>query len=127
MNENSSIDAALSVLDAHISALNKHDAQALAATLHFPHYRLSGTNLKSWETSDHYFEDFLKRAGTQWKRSTFADIKVVDASDTKVHLDVEVRRFDGNNNLTTRFRSLWVIVEIKGVWAAKFRSSFATQ
>ena len=125
-NQNA-VNAALSVMDAHISALNKHDAKALAATLHFPHHRLSGTKWKTWETADHYFRDFLERAGSGWKHSAFEDIKVLDSSANKVHLDTEIRRYDSNNDLITCFRSLWVIIEIEGVWAAKVRSSFANQ
>jgi len=112
-------------MDAHISALNQHDAKAIAATLHFPHHRLSGSTWKTWETAEHYYDDFLKRAGSDWNRSSFNDIQVVDASDNKVHLDVEVRRYNASDQLITSFRSLWVIVELDGVWAAKVRSSFA--
>ncbi len=121
----SAIAHSLGVMDAHIEALNARDARALAATLHFPHHRLSGTEWTTWETPEHYFDDFRARAGSGWARSAAGDIKVVDASENKVHLDVEIRRFDERDALLTRFRSLWVIVEIDGVWAAKVRSSFA--
>jgi len=116
---------ALLLMQAHINALNKRDAKAIAATLHFPHHRLSGTQWKTWETAEHYFDDFLKRAGGNWKRSSFEDIKVVDSSENKAHLDAEIRRYDSSGKLITSFRSLWVIIEIDGVWAAKVRSSFA--
>ncbi len=116
----------LLLMEAHINALNKRDAKAIAATLHFPHHRLSGTTWKTWQTAEHYFEDFLNRAGTHWKRSSFDNIKVVDSSANKVHLDVEVRRYDASDAVITSFRSLWVIIEIDGVWAAKVRSSFAS-
>ena len=119
------VDAAMLVMQNHISALNKHDATGVAATLHFPHYRLTGVTWQTWETADHYFEDFLNRAGSKWKHSAFEDIKVVDSSAEKVHLDAEIQRFDANDNLIIRFRALWVIVEINGVWAAKLRSTFA--
>jgi len=119
------IEQALLVMDAHIKALNSRDASAIARTLHFPHHRLSGTQWKTWETSEHYFKDFLIRAGSDWKRSTFDNIKVVDSSENKVHLDVEVCRYDASETMISRFRSLWVIIEVDGVWAAKVRSSFA--
>jgi hypothetical protein len=121
------IDSALAVMERHISALNAGDEQQLAATLHFPHFRLSGVSLTTWHTQAHYFRDFLARAGSQWCYSRFKDIQVLQASSEKVHLDVEVRRFAADDALISRFRSLWVIVQIDGVWAAKFRSSFATQ
>jgi len=121
------IQASMQLLDAHINALNKRDAVALAATLHFPHHRLAGTDWKTWETAEQYLDDFLKRAGTDWNRSSFNDINVVDSSVDKVHLDVEVRRYNSTDELITSFRSLWVIIEIESVWAAKVRSSFAHQ
>lgn len=119
------IDQAMLLMDAHIAALNKRDATAIAATLHFPHHRLSGTTWKTWETPEHYFVDFLKRAGSDWRRSAFEDIKVIDSSSDKVHIDAEIHRYDASDNLIACFRSLWVIIEIDGVWAAKVRSSFA--
>ena len=119
-------EEALLLMDAHITALNKRDAKVIAATLHFPHHRLSGTTWKTWETAEHYFDDFLQRAGDEWSHSAFEDIKVVDSSKTKVHLDAEIRRYNSDNGLITSFRSLWIIIELDGVWAAKARSSFAT-
>lgn len=119
------IDASMTLMKAHISALNRRDAKALARTLHFPHHRLSGVDWKTWETAEHYFDDFLSRAGSSWQRSSFEDIKVVDASANKVHLDAQIKRYDANDNVISSFRSLWVIVKVDGVWAAKVRSSFA--
>ena len=118
-------EEALSLMSAHITALNKRDAKAIAATLHFPHHRLSGTTWKTWETAEHYFDDFLERAGDEWSHSAFEDIKVVDSSKNKVHLDAEIHRYDSSDGLITSFRSLWSIIELDGVWAAKARSSFA--
>ena len=125
MNRDTAIAEALAVMDRHASALNAHDEQALAATLHFPHFRMSGTDLKVWETPETYFSDFRARAGGAWSHSQFEDIRVVGASSDKVHLDVQVVRFDAEGEQIARFRSLWVITQQEGRWAAKFRSSFA--
>ena len=125
MSQDASVDAAVAVMKAHIDSLNIRDEEALAATLHFPHYRLSGVALKTWETPDTYFADFRARAGSSWARSEFQDIRVVQASETKVHLDAEIVRYDADARPLTSFRSLWVITLEEGRWAAKFRSSFA--
>ena len=127
MPEDEAVTAALAVMDAHIAALNSREQSAIAATLHFPHIRLSGSALKIWETEDSYFADFLARAGGDWHHSAFADIRVVRASSSKVHLDAEIRRFNDGNHLITSFRSLWVITNESGRWAAKMRSSFAPE
>ena len=125
MNEYS-VNASLRVMQAHIDALNAHDEAALVNTLHFPHIRLSGTSLKVWETPETYFADFRARAGGNWARSRFDNIRVLQTSETKVHLETEVNRYDANDQLITSFPSLWVITFEDDRWAAKMRSSFAS-
>lgn len=125
-NVDEALAAAQAVMEAHITALNNHDQAAIAATLHFPHIRLSGTKLKIWETEDSYFADFLARAGDDWHHSAFADIRPARASADKVHLDAEIRRFNTAGELITSFRSMWVITCECVRWAAKMRSSFAS-
>lgn len=120
-------EAALGVMDAHIKALNVHDQAALARTLHFPHIRLSGSDLKTWDSPDTYFKDFQTRAGSDWARSEFVDIQVLQADTVKVHLDAQINRYDAFARQISSFRSLWVITFEQGRWAAKFRSSFEAQ
>ena len=127
MSDEVAIRAALAVMQAHIDGLNARDEERIAATLHFPHYRLSGPDLKIWQSPDSYFADFRERAGGDWARSSFDDIRVVQASDNKVHLDAEINRYDKAGSVITTFRSLWVITLEDGLWAAKFRSSFASK
>ena len=118
---------AIAVMDTHIAALNAGDEALLATTLHFPHFRLSEGALKTWATPDEYFADFRKRAGSNWHRSAFEGYEVVQSSATKVHLKVQVVRYDADETVITRFPSLWVITQENNRWAAKFRSSFAAQ
>jgi hypothetical protein len=61
--EEAAIKAAMSVLDGHIAALNARDEKALVATLHFPHYRLTGGKMKVWDKPDGYLKDFYAWAG----------------------------------------------------------------
>lgn len=125
----SSIDkavaAAHAVMAAHFTALNARDETALAATLHFPHYRLSGGQLKTWNGPDDYFSDFLARAGDGWDHSTLDCVELFAADVDKVHLDVRFTRYRTDNSQLGSFRSLWVISQLNGRWAAQLRSSFA--
>lgn len=127
ISQSPEVKAALHVMDCHINALNSHDEQALAQSMHFPHIRLSKASLKIWQTPDEYFSDFRKRAGDAWSHSEFRDIQILAVSDVKVHLDAEIVRYNANNEVVSQFRSLWVIIDEKGKWAAKMRSSFAAQ
>ena len=119
------INAATGVLDAHIEALNVGDEIALAKTLHFPQYRLTGNVLKTWETSDDYFRDFKARAGGEWDHSAFGHVAVIHAREDKVHLDVRVDRFRADGSLITSFPSIWVMTIADGIWAAQLRSTMA--
>lgn len=119
------IDAGMAVLDAHFAALNARDEAALAATLHFPHYRLSQGRVQVWENSDQYFADFLARAGDGWDHSAFDFRNVIAAGPDKVHFDVQFIRYRADGSVMGKFRSLWVISNLEGRWAAQLRSSFA--
>ena len=125
MVERQEARAALAVMEAHIKALNARDEAAIAATLHFPHFRLSEAALKVWEAPESYFADFRARAGSDWARSSFENLRMVQASPSKVHLEVEVHRYGPDGMVYQTFPSLWVITQENGRWAAKFRSSFA--
>ena len=104
MPKDEAVTAALAVMDDHIAALNSREQSAIAATLHFPHIRLSGSALKIWETEDSYFPDFRARASGDWHHSAFADIRLLRTSASKVHLDAEIRRFTAGDRLITSFR-----------------------
>jgi hypothetical protein len=119
-------EAAIAVLDRHMEALNARDAEALAATLHFPHYRLAaGNRMQVWQTPDTYHADFLARAGEGWHRSAWDFRRVVVAGPDKVHLDVQFTRFRQDGSAMGSFRALWVVSRVGGRWAVQLRSSFA--
>jgi hypothetical protein len=117
--------AALDVLERHIAALNARDPAAIAATLHFPHYRLAGAGMRIWESPARYFEDFRERAGGDWHHSAWDFRRVIAASADKVHLDVQFTRYRSDGSAIASYRSIWVVTRIDGRWAAQLRSSFA--
>ena len=128
MNESSSAaDSALAVMHAHLDALNARDADTLAATLHFPHYRLVGSTMKVWPDADDYLSDFFARAGGDWAYTRWNRLEVLSSNVDKVHIRAEIHRFRKDDSLITHFESMWVITRIEGRWAAQLRSSFANR
>jgi len=119
------IESAQGVMHAHLEALNNRDEPALAATLHFPHYRLSGGKLNVWEGPESYFADFRARAGGDWHYTIWDALDVIAAEPDKVHLDVRFTRYRKDDSVLSKYRSIWVIAKLDGVWAAQLRSSFA--
>lgn len=124
-NNQVAIDAAMAVMAKHIAGLNARDNDAIAESLHFPHYRLASGRMQVWETKDSYLADFYARAGEGWSHSAWDSLDVLSAADDKVHLDVRFTRFDQTGEPLGHFRSLWVITRNDGRWAATLRSSFA--
>lgn len=120
-----SVQPALAVLDAHLVALNAHDEEALAQTLHFPHHRLCEGALKTWPGPEAYFADFRKRAGHTWSYTKWGDVNVLQVGEDKVHVGVRVDRYRADGSLLSSFPSLWVIAKLNNRWAAQLRSSFA--
>lgn len=119
------VAAALDVMRRHLAALNAQDQPALAATLHFPHHRLSLGRLQTWTTPETYLADFRKRAEPEWAASRWDFLNVVAAGPDKVHLDVGFTRLRADGSAIASYRSLWVIARLGGRWAAQLRSSFA--
>jgi hypothetical protein len=119
------VAGAMAALDAHFAALNAGDEAGLAATLHFPHYRLTGGRMQVWEQPDSYFVDFRKRAGDDWHHSAWDFRRVIAAGADKVHLDVQFTRYRADGSAIGHYRSMWVVTQLGGRWAAQLRSSFA--
>lgn len=123
--DEAAVEAAMAVLDRHMAALNARSEAGLAATLHFPHFRLSGGRMQVWEGPGRYFADFLTRAGDGWDHSAWDERKPIAAAADKVHLDVTFTRFRVDGSALGRYRSLWIVSKLEGRWAAQVRSSFA--
>ena len=119
------VAAAMAVLDAHIAALNARDEKALVATLHFPHFRLTGGRMTVGARPDNYLEDFYARAGEDWHHSAWDFRNPIAAGPDKVHLDVQFTRYRADNSAIGSYRSLWIVSKLDGRWAAQVRSSFA--
>lgn len=117
--------SSMQVMEEHMIALNAHDEERLARTLHFPHYRLANGKLTTWSGPESYFRDFRARAGTGWHASAWLRRDVVAASSDKVHVDAEFIRKRADGSELSRFRSLWIVANIGGNWAVQLRSTFA--
>ena len=119
------VNEARAALDRHMLALNERDRTGLAAALHFPHFRLTGGHMKVWERADTYLDDFYARAGDSWHHSAWDFVTPIAAGPDKVHLDVQFTRYRADGSAIGSFRSLWVVTNVKGIWATQLRSSYA--
>lgn len=120
--------AARGVMDDFLAAFNARDEAAWAETLLYPHVRLASGTVAVFPdaaafVADRDLDDFA--AATGWDRSTWDDMRVVQASPEKVHIAVTFTRYDGDGEAMASYESLYVIERQDGRWGVRARSSFA--
>jgi hypothetical protein len=120
--------AAIAVMHAFLAAFNDRDAEAWADTLLFPHVRLASGDVLVYPDRAAFVAAMDLQAfaaATGWDRSTWDDMRVVQASPDKVHIAVTFTRFDADGARLASYHSLYVIEQRDGRWGVRARSSFA--
>jgi hypothetical protein len=116
--------AALRVLDDQLSAYNASDKQAFLITLHFPHVRIAGNNVRVYPNAQTYLPELsMKQIG--WDYARWTDRKVVQDSATKVHVAATFTRFLANGRAVDSFEGLYIVALKGGRWGVLARSSYA--
>ena len=120
---------ALAALDAYMETFNAHDWPANAATLNYPHIRISGARVTIWQNVEEYAGGNAARISRTfeqgWHRSAWDERVVVDSTDDKVHLLVRFTRYDARGTALASYPSLWVVTLADGHWGVQTRSTFA--
>ena len=112
-----------------LQGFNSRDRDAMVAELHFPHLRLSGSNLiQVWDTAANINANFdeqtqkLKEEG--WVRTDSNLINAIQKGSDKVHLTMIQSRIHSDGSEYNRFQTLWIFIRENERWGVKFRSSF---
>jgi len=120
---------ALALLDAYMATFNAHNWSANAATLNYPHVRISGSRVTIWDSAEAYAaanQHRIDRTFEQgWHRSAWDQREVVDGSDDKVHVLVRFTRYDQRGAALASYPSLWIVTLIDDHWGVQARSTFA--
>ncbi|MBL0742706.1 hypothetical protein [Chryseolinea lacunae] len=117
----------LKVLDDYMNTFNAKNLTAWEATYQFPHYRLASGSMSVLDKaglrdSASVFVP-LQKAG--WHHSRWDHRNIVQASDTKVHVDTRFSRFKADGTKLGEYESLYVLTKENGRWGVKLRSSYA--
>ncbi|MBE9462790.1 hypothetical protein ACFP1I_30200 [Dyadobacter subterraneus] len=115
------------VLDDYIKTFSAKDLKGWEGTYQFPHYRLASGKMNVLEKaglrdSAAVFGPLIK-AG--WDYSKWDHRNIIQASDTKVHVDTKFTRFKKDGSKIASYESLYVLTKEEGRWGVKLRSSFA--
>ena len=113
----------------YMAAFNSRDPARWADTLLFPHVRVSSGGVAVHPARDEFvaqmdFAAFAQRSN--WQRSAWDYLEVVQVGAGKVHVAVRFTRYDPQQQPTASFDSLYVLQpNDSGDWGIRARSSFA--
>lgn len=118
--------ACRATLDRFMAGLNAYDAAAMDAAMHFPHIRIAGGTVKVYgQAGSNPMDLFDKlRKEDDWKWSEWNERKIVQRSDTKVHMALTYTRYRSDDSVLGVYESLYVLTLKDGRWGIQSRSSF---
>jgi len=122
------VAGAMASLDAYMAAFNARDAAAWAATLHYPHVRIAGDDVRVWASAEEFaagmdFAAFAERV--TWSHGAWGAREAVQAGPDKVHATVTFSRYAPDGAKIASYDSLYVMTRKDGRWGTQARSSFA--
>jgi hypothetical protein len=118
--------AALGVLDEFMAGFNARDYARWLGTYHFPHVRIAGGTVSTYETiAEHPRDVFERLAEAGWARSAWDSRRIVQCTADKVHVAVKFTRYDAEGVAIQTYDSLYVITKVGEKWGVRARSSFA--
>jgi hypothetical protein len=116
--------AALQALDAYFEAWNGHDAQALAATQHYPFVRLADGYVEVSRS----VEDFLAgpEPGRQrtWFETRLDQAEVVQVTANGANVAATYSRRGRDGNVISRYEALFLVVRRQDGWKLQAVSTF---
>lgn len=120
------VEAVMSLLDRFMNGLNRHDAAAMDACLHFPHVRLAEGHVRVYEQPGENPMDLFDRLREQdgWQRSAWDSRRIAQQGPDKIHVDVRYTRYRGDGSTIGTYDSLYIATLADGRWGIQARSSF---
>ena len=122
------VAGARAALDGFMAAFNAQDAEAIRTRwFHFPHVRFHSGRVTVMQTPADYHNLVWERSGqsTDWGRSAWDDVEVIDAGPEKVHFRVRFTRYRDDGSAIGSYPSLYIVTLQDGRWAIQGRSSWA--
>lgn len=114
------------VLARWMAALNRYDASAMDALMHFPHVRIAGGAVTVYQQAGSNPMDLFERLRKQdgWHHSAWNETKLVQSSPVKAHYALRYTRYREDGSVIGVYDSLYVLSQLGGAWKIQSRSSF---
>ena len=115
------------ILDAYLEAFNTGDTLRWAASLHYPHVRITGEQVQVWDTPEAFAGDndlALLAKQSNWAYSKWMWRKLVHYDPAKMQYLAQSSRHTQNDICISSAQSLYVITRIGSRWAVQSRSTY---
>ncbi|HEY4071999.1 MAG TPA: hypothetical protein VGM52_02730 [Herbaspirillum sp.] len=116
----------METLDNFMAALNAYDAVAMDATMHFPHLRFAGGQIKIYEAPGSNPMDLFTKLRNEdnWKYSAWDERELIQFNGKKAHYALSYTRYREDDSVIGVYESMYIITLIDGDWRIQVRSSF---
>ena len=121
-------EAARAALDGFMTAFNSEDAEAIRTRwYHFPHVRFHSGKVTVMERPEDFHALVWDRKGqsTDWARTAWDYVELIDDGPDKAHFRVQFTRFRSDGSAIGSYKSLYIVTLKDGRWAIQARSSWA--
>lgn len=119
---------ARTALDGFMEAFNAEDAEAIRTRwYHFPHVRFHSGKVTVMERPEDFHALVWDRKGqsTDWARTAWDYVELIDDGPDKAHFRVQFTRFRADGSAIGSYKSLYIVTFKDGRWAIQARSSWA--
>jgi hypothetical protein len=111
---------------AFFNAWNSHDADRLAAAIHYPHVRIADGQVEIWRTANEFTAG--RDAGRQrtWYQTRVDSIRVVQITANGVNLMVSFSRLGRDGGVLSKDEGIFLAVQRDGAWKIQARSTMGS-
>lgn len=118
--------AAMAAVTAFFSAWNSHDADPLAAAIHYPHVRVADGQVEIWRTEKEFTAG--RDAGRQrtWYQTRIDSTRVVQITTNGVNVLVSFSRLGRDGGVLSKDEGVFLAVLRDGAWKIQARSTMGS-
>ena len=114
--------AAVTAINAFLTAWNSHDPRTMAATLHYPQVRLADRQVEVWNTPEALLAGPEPGRQRTWHQLRLDQPKVVQATANGVNVTVTISRVGRDGRVLAKDEGLVLVVMRDGAWKVQARS-----
>lgn len=118
--------AGLQAVTAFFEAWNRHDPQAVAAAIHYPHVRIADGEVDVWRTPEIFLAGSEPGRQRTWYQTRVDKMAVAQTTSNGVNLAVTVSRLGRDGRVLSTDDGVFLVALRDGSWKVQARSMMGT-